>query len=85
MNGNWSAGANVATLVPVDGHRASVTLQHYSGDEIFLGFGELPEAGKGVRLSASMPMVTVTDHRAGMAVMGVCSSGKSAAGGFATA
>ena len=85
MNGNFSATDAVSTIVEASGNRGSVTIQHYSGGNLWLGFGELPAAGKGVRLSSSLPIISINDHRAGLAVLAVCDAGQTATGGFVTA
>jgi hypothetical protein len=82
--GNWEATASVDVLVAA-GRRVTVDLQWYSGDPVYISFGVEAEVGKGIRLSRQFPVFSVRDHRAALDVYGVCASGQSAAGGFATA
>ncbi len=84
-NGSWSATAVVSEIIPADMYRGSVTLQLYSGDPIYIAFGSDPVVGKGIRLSATFPLVVVSDHRAMLAIRVVCDAGQTASGGYATA
>ena len=86
MNGNWTADSGVKTLVPANANVGQVSIQHYGGDPVFLGFGgDLPEVGKGICISAALPLVTISDHRSNLPIYGICDAEKSASGGFVTA
>ncbi len=82
--GNWAA-TDAASVLIAAGRRVTVDLQHHGGDPVFLAFGTDPVVGEGIALSRSFPMFSIRDHRAGLEVRGICESGKSATGGFATA
>jgi len=82
-NDNWSVTDSVGVIAPANDSRGVLTIQHYSGDPVYLGFGdEVPESGKGVRLSATFPLLTISDYRAWGKVSGICASTDSCNGGI---
>lgn len=83
--GSWTADATVNTLVAADVNRGSVDLQHHSGHDVFIAFGEDPVVDEGLKLTSTFPMFSIRDHRARLAIRGICATAESATGGYATA
>ena len=82
-NGNWTVTDAVSVIAEADPHRGVLTIQHYDGDKLYLGFGdEAPEVGNGIRLGSAVPLVVISDHRARGKVTGICASTESATGGY---
>lgn len=80
-----AATATASELVASDDHRGEVVLQHTSGDPVFLEFGDgTPVVDQGLILSTDFPLQVVDDHRAKLAINGICDAGNSAAGTYCT-
>jgi hypothetical protein len=83
--GAIAATATASELVPADGHRGEVILQHISGNKVFLEFGDgTPVVDQGLVLSSSFPVIKVDDSRAGQAIKGICATGETAVGTYVT-
>lgn len=73
--GAISASTTAAELVAADGHRGEVILQHLSGNPVFLEFGDaVPVANQGLVLSSDFPIIRIADHRARLAINGICAA-----------
>jgi len=83
--GSWSATAVDSTVLDADTYRAEIALQHWSGDEVYLGFGEAAVVGEGIRLSSGAAYIQISDHRARLAIHMICDTAKTASGGYQTA
>ena len=82
-NGNWTISDAVGVIAEANESRGVLTIQHYEGDALYLAFGDdVPEVGKGIRLSATFPLAVMTDYRASQKVSGVCDSGETCNGGY---
>lgn len=83
--GAIAATATASELVAADEFRGKVSMQHTSGDPVFLAFGdETPVVDQGLQLSASFPVIEIDDHRAVKAIKGICDTGNSAAGSWSS-
>jgi len=82
--GTIAGSATADVLVAADEHRGEITLQHTSGSPVFLSFGDdVPVVDEGLILSATFPVITVSDHRANLAINGICDTALTAAGTYA--
>jgi hypothetical protein len=83
--GSISATAVASELVPADEYRGEVIIQHTDGDAVYLEFGDgTPVVGEGLVLSSTFPVIMVDDHRAPLAVKGICDTDESATGTYTT-
>lgn len=82
--GSFAATATAAVLVPAATEtRTEVTLQHLSGDPVYLAFGDdTPVVNQGLVLSSDFASIVIDDHRSGFAVRGICGPGNTATGAW---
>jgi len=83
--GSWAATAADSVLVAADTYRGSIELQHTAGSPVFIGFGEAGVVGQGIKFAVTSPYYLINDHRARMAIHGICDTGLTASGGYQTA
>jgi len=81
--GSWAATDASALLVAASTTRDETILQHTNGDAVYLAFGEAAVVGQGIVLSSDMPVIIISDHRAGEAIYAICDTGESASGTWA--
>jgi hypothetical protein len=82
--GAWNATEVDSVLVAADEFRGEVALQNNSTENVWLGFGEAGVVNQGLILAPNGYFV-VNDHRAALAIHGICDTGKTASGGYQTA
>lgn len=83
--GAFAATAVDSVVLAADPYRAEVSFQHWTGDEVYLGFGEAGVVGVGIRISSGAAYIQITDHRARLAIHMICDAAKTAGGGYQTA
>jgi hypothetical protein len=71
-------------LVAASEYRGEITIQHYAGGEVYVGFGEAPTVGQGLRISETFPVLKIDDHRAMLEIHLKCDTGVTANGGYQT-
>jgi hypothetical protein len=81
---SWAATEVDSVIVPADMYRGEVAIQCGANGPVWLGFGEPAVAGKGLFLTEG-GSIMIDDHRAILAVHGVCGEGSTASGGYQTA
>ena len=84
--GAWAATAADSILLAADGSRQSIEIQFFSGDAVFLGFGEAGTVDEGIKLFSDAPYYRIPpgDYRASLAIHGICDGAGTAAGGYVT-
>jgi hypothetical protein len=83
--GSWSATGSSGIILAADTDRAEIVLQHHAGGAVFVAFGEVAVAASGLRISADVPFLKISDYRARLAIHAVCALGVTATGGYETA
>jgi len=85
VNGAIAATDTNSELVAAEKDRGSVTLQYVSGDPVYLAFGtDVPVVGSGLVLSSTHAAITIDDFRAIQAINGICDTGLTTTGTYAT-
>jgi hypothetical protein len=72
VKGSISVSTAVIEVVPADKHREKVTLQHLSGDNIYLGFDEDAVVEEGEFLTTLTIPLIIDGYRAPNAIFAIC-------------
>lgn len=83
--GAFAATEVDSVILKADEYRGEVSLQLQSGGPAFIGFGEPAVAEQGVALTEGANFMSISDHRARLAIHMICGAGSTAAGGYQTA
>jgi len=76
--GNQAVSTTSVEIVPEDGKRWGLVLEHTTGDVVWFAFGVAAEVGKGFSLSSSKTNYEVPDRFREQAVNAICDTGESA-------
>jgi len=84
--GTWTASATASTAIAEDMSRGNLEIQHTSGEEVYLAFGDdTPVVGSGIRISNGQPYYRVQGTHAYKAIKMICDTAETAGGGYAQA
>ena len=84
VKGTFAATAADSVVLAADEFRSEVNIQHRSGDEAFIGFGELAVVDEGMSVSSTFPVLLITGPLCGMAIHMICDGAGTAGGGYQT-